>query len=114
MYLRGTWQSHIVRFFAINSLPSLTALCSQGIDGRYIWLFVDAIIWRNKVQKIIPFVHLNMKDILNTDDLHLMVRDFYRKLFFDKSYKLHFYRCSENLIGRTFANFSYFLVANHF
>ena len=42
-------------------------------------------IWGNQVLYIITFVHLDMKDILNSDDLHLLVEDFYQKLLFDKS-----------------------------
>ena len=45
----------------------------------------ETFIWRNLVHNIITFVHLDMKDILNSDDLHLLVEDFYRKLLLDKS-----------------------------
>ena len=31
------------------------------------------------------FLYLDIKDILNTDDLYLLVDDFYKKLLFDKS-----------------------------
>ncbi len=46
---------------------------------------LETFIWRNLVQNIITFVHLEMKDILDIDDLYLLVEDFYRKLLFDKS-----------------------------
>ena len=56
-----------------------------GVGKGFVWLFVVVVIWRNQVQNIITFVHLNMEDILNTADLNLLVDKFYQKLLSDNS-----------------------------